>query len=269
MVAMPTDVLDLDPNGTIYKQVGDKIQNPDGLTAYQLDKDSQWLLVQLKYGNWDPDGNPADVFLDGLECVKKETPCAVKQPFPLYQGWEGYRTNTVSTGALDRVPLLDPSTGEYLGTIDRVWLKTQSKNGSPILFPFEVQMISNDDPNNSLGETDKLLAYHLQTGDSDSYNERKHPIAEVTKLQLSKFYSSGVKLSLALLDQFPPDNDLPPMQLADPGVAIIKGSYASPLYNQSLKPFFDSLSNNDRIQALYFSITVFNVGFWVTESGNQ
>ena len=78
-------------------------------------------IGELKYGNWGTDGNPTDVSLNSLDCVKNGTPCAVKQPFPLYKGFEGYRTNAVSTGALDRVPILVPSTGDYLGTMDRVW----------------------------------------------------------------------------------------------------------------------------------------------------
>ena len=38
------DMKDIDPNGSIYKQVGDKIVNPDGSSAYQLEN-GKWQLV--------------------------------------------------------------------------------------------------------------------------------------------------------------------------------------------------------------------------------
>jgi hypothetical protein len=238
----PQDVRDLiNSGGDYYADSQGNIHNHDGSVAYEKSANG-YNLVELKYGNWGLDGNPADVSLDSLDCVKNKTLCTNEAVSSVFAGAEYYSTNTLSTGSLDRIPLKDIETGNVIGYLDRVWVKTNSAGGGDVFFPFVIQAVTNDKPRSNQTATGRFLIYYLTSGDKDVYNERGKPIKTLSVQELAKIFSEGVKLRPGLFSKFPikiPQEWGWDETLGDQ----IQAYYADPTHSSEIDSLIESLTD--------------------------
>lgn len=196
-VEVPFEVKNLDPDGKIYKVEGNNLLNADGTIAYTKDEQGKWQLVRLRYGNWQAVTHPETISMAATRCITENSPCAKKRTLPLYGNIPGYQVDTVSLGALERVPFIDPNTKKVIGTSDQVMVKTKDPNGNDVVFGFQVQILnSRDKIRSTINDSNALqLINYLETGyylNSD-YNIK-------TPQQLVTIFAPGAEMDMVMLD---------------------------------------------------------------------